>query len=357
METHFTFPDGGLRYDCAACGQRCCRGKGIAFSAPELAEIGRRAPAVLPFVRLRSYGAGGTADATNFTDGCWFLQKDGLCALETGHGRDAKPGTCRLFPFNRVYRVGDVMVVDVNTLLCPVQPAGGGAGVRHAEILAEIEALAGSPLVGGPAPEPPGLAPDWLAVERGVAEAAAAGAPAVFGQGQGEGDAAAWSRVYGIEAPEREALEAQVAPRIGLILPSLRFRRLFSSRRAPYAEEAARLPRRAGPALPGGAGLAEHGAGALAAHAERDLGGAGRGPGCAHELGAAGAARVAAVRGGRAPRAGAGAGLGALLSGAFRGGQTLGALVEAAAAVLPAPHRPLSVALAAGQLATLGVAT
>jgi hypothetical protein len=49
--------------------------------------------------------------------------------------------------------------------------------------------------------------------------------------------------------------------------------------------------------------------------------------------------------------------LGALLSGAFRGGQTLGALVEAAAAVLPAPHRPLSVALAAGQLATLGVAT
>ncbi|MCS6913440.1 MAG: hypothetical protein RMK29_16260 [Myxococcales bacterium] len=45
--------------------------------------------------------------------------------------------------------------------------------------------------------------------------------------------------------------------------------------------------------------------------------------------------------------------LGALLGGAFRGGQTLGQIVEAAAATLPPPERPLALALAATQLATL----
>lgn len=353
METYFTFPDGGLRYDCAACGQRCCRGKGIAFSAPELLDLGRRAPSVLPFLRLRSYGSGGTADAANFTDGCWFLQADGLCAIETGHGRDAKPGTCRLFPFNRVYRVGDVLVVDVNTLLCPVQPAGdGGGGVRHAALLGEIQALAGSPLVAGPAPEPPGLPADWLAVERDVAAA-----PALL-EGEGEGDAAAWSRVYGIEAEEREALEAQVSPLVRLLLPSLRFRRLFSSRRAPYAEEAARLPRRTRGLLFLGA-LALRSTGR--APSLRTLSEIWEGQGGALDvlMSWAQPARLSSPQFGAdvPPGLGLERALGALLSGAFRGGQTIGALVEAAAATLPPPHRPLAVALAAGQLATFGVPT
>jgi hypothetical protein len=45
--------------------------------------------------------------------------------------------------------------------------------------------------------------------------------------------------------------------------------------------------------------------------------------------------------------------LGVLLGGAYRGGRTLGELVEAAAATLDAAARPLAVALAANQLATL----
>src|SRR5690348_9959707 len=96
---------------------------------------------------------GGTFGAVDLTDGCWFLAGDGMCSIETRHGRAAKPSTCRLFPFNRVYRVGEVRVVDINSVLCPLQAAEGD-GVRHADLIADIEELSGSPLLDVPATTP-----------------------------------------------------------------------------------------------------------------------------------------------------------------------------------------------------------
>src|SRR2546428_7877452 len=120
MEVYFTFPDGGLRYDCAACRQRCCRGAGFAFTAEELVPLIRRAPSLAPHLQLRG---GGSFHAVDLTERCWFLDGNGFCDLEVKHGRAAKPSTCRLFPFNRVFRVGEVRVIDVNSVLCPLEPA------------------------------------------------------------------------------------------------------------------------------------------------------------------------------------------------------------------------------------------
>ena len=84
----FTFLDGAFRYDCATCGQACCRGKGIAIDASrELVPLLRRAPGLLPFVEPL---AGGYVRLPDVTDGCWFLRGDGMCAYEQDHGRAAK---------------------------------------------------------------------------------------------------------------------------------------------------------------------------------------------------------------------------------------------------------------------------
>ena len=135
METWFTIPDGGLKYDCPSCGQKCCRGRGFALGGGELVQLLRKAPVLAPHLYLR---AGGSIGAVDVTDGCWFLDAGGNCDLEVRHGRATKPSTCRLFPFNRVFKVGDVRVVDMNSVLCPLQPAGGD-GVRWAELSREID--------------------------------------------------------------------------------------------------------------------------------------------------------------------------------------------------------------------------
>jgi hypothetical protein len=164
----FTFLDGAFRYDCAACGQACCRGKGIALDAArELRPLLRRAPALLPFVEPL---AGGYVRLPDVTDGCWFLRSDGLCAYEQDHGRAAKFTTCRLFPFNRVFRAGAVRVVDVNSVVCPVQDAlGSGNGVTHAELRAELDAAGEGPLTANSSELPEGARElRWHALEQAL---------------------------------------------------------------------------------------------------------------------------------------------------------------------------------------------
>ncbi len=346
MESYFTFPDGGLKYDCPSCGQHCCRGKSFAFGPSELVPLLKRAPAIAPQLYLRG---GGSFGAVDLTDGCWFLASDGNCALEVEHGRAAKPSTCRLFPFNRIFRVGDVRVVDMNSVLCPLSSAAGD-GVRWSELTREIDELVaagGSPLIDVAATTPLELPADWLATERAIMLAGAvADSPELASL------AAAWGRLYGLSPAEQSSLEAQVAPTLALLTPSLRYNALFRKEGGLYPQLAAMLPRR----LRALGFLA-----ALAARAGR------RSPSLRGmtELWQMQSATLDVLTNWREPvhllrpnfdadvPAALQAALGVLLAGAFRGGKSLGELVEAAAATLEPAARPLSVALAASQMQTL----
>jgi hypothetical protein len=354
VETYFTFADRALRYDCAACRQRCCRGKGFAFGPDELVPLLARAPSLAPHVQLR---AGGSFGAIDLTERCWFLASDGMCRIEVDHGRDAKPTTCRLFPFNRVFRLGAVRIVDVNSVLCPVEPADG-AGQSHEALLEEMARLEGSPMLDTPPWQPLDLAPDWLERERAIADAAAreTRSPDALAAAAGDADAgrhrAAWARVYGVEAAELDALEAQVAPRVALLYSSLRWNALFARGAPAYPQAVRDLPLRLRALT------------FLAALAARSLGEPPSLRGVTELLRAQTAvldvlARFDAPVQLAEPKFDAdvapalqGA-LGALLAGAFRGGRTLGQLVESAASALPREARPLAVALAARQLDTL----
>jgi len=331
MSTYFTFPDGALRYDCQSCGQRCCRGRGFAVGGEELVQLLGRVPRLASYLRL---GAGGSAYAVDLTDGCWFLASDGNCQIEVDHGRPAKPSTCRLFPFNRVFTVRGTRVIDVNTTLCPVQVADG-SGVRHQEILDDLGAIGPSPLVDVPAPEPPELPDDWLAHER--AATVDAGGPRWD----------AWCSLYGTPS---DARLAEVLLPVRLLMPSLRFGWMFRRGAMPWSLQHQRLPARASalallaacsplPGPPSLRALTElwyEAAFALDVLERWD-----------EPMQLRGTAFESDVPSLLQPA------LGALLAGAFRGGKTLGQLLLGAATSLPPAERPLIIALAAAQRATL----
>ena len=333
METYFTFPDGGLKYDCPSCGQLCCRGKGFAFGGAELVQLVKKAPRLAPHLYLR---AGGSIGAVDVTDGCWFLAGDGNCALESEHGRALKPSTCRLFPFNRVFKVGEVRVVDMNSVLCPLQPAHGD-GVRWADLSREIDELSGSPLLDVAATTPLDLPGDWLALERRLMEEDPMQAePELVRE---------WSTVYQTgNAAEEEA----VRPLLKLLAPSLRFNTLFRKEGGgPYPHLIELLPRRV------------RALGFLAALGNR--------PSLRSltEIWTQQSLILDVLTNWEEPvqlmkpqfdadiPEPLQPALGTLLGGAFRGGKTLGDLVKGAAATMEPPMRPLAVALAASQMTTL----
>ena len=115
---YFTWPDRGLSYRCAGCGA-CCKGLGIGLDAAggQLVALTTRRPALISFLRRR----GEAVTAFNPRDRCWFLADDGMCRIEVEDGRAAKPASCRLFPFNRVFTLGDITVVDYNSVICPLR--------------------------------------------------------------------------------------------------------------------------------------------------------------------------------------------------------------------------------------------
>ncbi len=140
LDIYFTWPDRRLRYECRGCGA-CCKGLGIGLDAAagQLVQLVAKRPELAAFVRRR----GDAITAFNPRDRCWFLEDDGLCRIETEDGRAAKPASCRLFPFNRVFHVGTTMVVDYNSVICPLQHVGDGGvgGVGHDDIAAEIATI------------------------------------------------------------------------------------------------------------------------------------------------------------------------------------------------------------------------
>ncbi len=256
----FAFLDGAFRYDCASCGQACCRGKGVALAAQrELVPLLGRVPQIAPLLQPLS---GGYVRLPDVTDGCWFLASDGMCGYERMYGRDAKFTTCRLFPFNRVFRVGASQVVDVNSVVCPVEDAlGTGRGVTHAELADELAALAKNPLTESSVDLPQGARElRWLALETTVRDDSArfVTEPTFLPFAQhlqqqtsrhlglrGEVSdavgrlAAVLDQLYGVvDSP----LAAAVARALTLLVPSLRFNALFRRGADDYRRMVLSLP-------------------------------------------------------------------------------------------------------------------
>jgi Fe-S-cluster containining protein len=137
-----------------------------------------RRPEIVPFLRRR----GEAITAFNPRDRCWFLDDGGLCRIEVEDGRDAKPASCRLFPFNRVFRLGSYTIVDYNSVICPLDAGdAGAAGIAHADVLAEIQAISDPSIIGTALPaldaEAEGRA--FVEAERAIAAAAYAAATAI----------------------------------------------------------------------------------------------------------------------------------------------------------------------------------
>ncbi len=271
MPTYFTFLDGALRYDCATCGQACCRGKGMALDPRELVPLLVREPRLAPVLTAAPSGLAGWADVT---DGCWFLEDDGWCAVERRHGRDAKPTTCRLFPFNRVFRVGPTRVVDFNSVICPLDDAGG-TGITWRELEEDLARVPDGPLTASQAPAPASGDARWENLERAILEAtrthldkppvelaAWQHAATIAWLDTGDGDRfppsfaglddarermsrleKAWAEFYGLATEEDPAAPVRLGRALALLTPSLRFNTLFRRGGPPWAAAVLRLPR------------------------------------------------------------------------------------------------------------------
>ena len=167
-KVYFTWPDRRYRYECRTCGA-CCKGHGIGIDVAggQLVQLLAKRPLLSPFLRRR----GDAITAFNPRDQCWFLEDSGLCRIEVEDGRDAKPASCRLFPFNRVFRIGGYTVVDFNSVICPLFV--GDDGISQAEVLAEIESIKDPTIVGTQLPsrdaETEGKA--FVDTERAIADA------------------------------------------------------------------------------------------------------------------------------------------------------------------------------------------
>jgi len=202
-DLYFTWPDRRLRYDCRSCGA-CCKGHGIGLDVTggQLVQLLARRPALAGFLRRR----GEAITAFNPRDRCWFLADDGLCRIEVEDGRAAKPASCRLFPFNRVFRIGPYTIVDYNSVICPLRVTDDHdrGGVSHAEIAAEIASIADPTVVGTPLP-----ARDPAAEGRSFVETERAIAAAIFAA---PGDLpAAWGAQADPAALDRERATADAA--------------------------------------------------------------------------------------------------------------------------------------------------
>lgn len=188
----------------------------------------------------------------NPRDRCWFLADDGLCRIENEDGRAAKPASCRLFPFNRVFTLGAMTVVDYNSVICPLR-VGGDDAVAHADILAEIATIHDPAIVGTRLPAEPGGAA-LLSAEREVAAAVFAiaaapgedwydrlGAATTGDDSDGNRDGDPLLRQLGLGA--RRPLSAGSREAALTVLPSLRFNELWGPRQyAPRAAMRTRLP-------------------------------------------------------------------------------------------------------------------
>jgi Fe-S-cluster containining protein len=242
----FTWPDRVFSYECRGCGA-CCKGLGIGLDAVggQVDTLTAAYPQLIPFLRRR----GDAVTAFNPRDRCWFLHDDGLCRVETDLGREHKPASCRLFPFNRIYRIGGFTIIDYNSVICPLRADRAATAVSHAEVLAEIDGVADPAIVGTrlPSTMPELEGAELVEREREIAAACFRAAPdgdldaAWIAQGGGPSMDEAFAAVAGTpwREPERATLEACL-----WLTPSMRFNELFGPRQySPRPQMVAVLPR------------------------------------------------------------------------------------------------------------------
>ncbi|MCG8418849.1 MAG: YkgJ family cysteine cluster protein [Proteobacteria bacterium] len=252
---YFTWPDQRFFYQCANCGE-CCKGLGIGLDdrGGQVSDLVDRYPQLVVFLRKR----GTTWTAYNPRGRCWFLASDGRCGVERDHGRAAKPASCRLFPFNRVFRIGAHTVVDYNSVICPLrvspprvsgqqvtgQDFGYSGLIGHDDVLAEIASTDDPSLVGIqlPVDRPDEEGRRFVTRERAVAKAcfdqAASEQPDVApvwriqaGDGAFERASARLSRALDVVTGQPLCLPSNDTSRIALWLtPSMRFNELFGPR-------------------------------------------------------------------------------------------------------------------------------
>lgn len=138
---YFSFGDGRLSYGCVTCGAKCCRGFGysVASGAEAAAHLKTR-PAMRLF--LEPVDANGLRHSiTNCAPSCFFLTEQNLCGLQVDKGMEAKPETCRLFPFNNIWLINGYLVVSPHSSLCPLTvtpPPQRSAHSRHHALVEDM---------------------------------------------------------------------------------------------------------------------------------------------------------------------------------------------------------------------------
>lgn len=244
---YFTWPDRRLAYTCAGCGA-CCKGLGVGLDVAggQLTALTTRRPDVIPFLRRR----GDAITLFNPRDRCWFLADDGMCRVELEDGRAAKPAACRLFPFNRVFTLGAITVVDYNSVICPLH-VGGADPIAHDDILAELATIVDPAIIGSKLP--PGdeavlaaeraLAPALLAIAADPGDDWRARLAAAHGAGPDD-DWNVDDLLGKLGASTAHPLPAATLTAALTLLPSLRFNELWGPRQ--YAPRAAMRGKLAG---------------------------------------------------------------------------------------------------------------
>lgn len=172
-DVYFAFATGRFDYDCVTCNAKCCRGHGYLTSVGKELVSQMKMRAGLPlFLEATSGQQAHQYEVRNCSPGCFFLSENGLCDVHATHGYDAKPETCRLFPFNNIIRVGKFLVVAPHSELCPLQivsPNLVAERSNHTALLASLGAQGiGAPIAS--CSTRAGQANDVIAFEREVVE-------------------------------------------------------------------------------------------------------------------------------------------------------------------------------------------
>jgi hypothetical protein len=132
MNIYVSFASGRFRYDCARCRAACCRGCGYYLQVGrELRAHLAARPSVRFFLDRPDRIARGYYRVRNSMPSCFFLDERERCEIHARFGYDAKPETCRLFPFNNLRRVGDYLVVAPHSTLCPLDVVALGSSATE----------------------------------------------------------------------------------------------------------------------------------------------------------------------------------------------------------------------------------